>query len=197
MSADNIMLTAMTKIVSLLVFGTYDNNILSADAFRVIISEDAGGLPDGPVLYDSDVNGGLTSLRTKVGDANVPINANPDDNLDEYKFSLVLNTPPTLPGSATAPYWIQVINNPTSSWSWRRGNPDTVGNGLPSFAVFLSGIGWSLDPDDSEQLALTVVGIDDGPRDCGENIVEYLLGWLFFGCAPPRWWQNLQNLWQE
>jgi len=109
----------------------YDTPI-DPDAIRVLIHQDAAGLP-GTVVYDES-NVAYTRAQTGVILFGV----------HEWLHTLTLGTPAVLPAGT---YWIEIYNDTgwgTDDMFWEAGNADTIGRGLPdsAFAFEAPGVSW-------------------------------------------------------
>ena len=105
---------------------------IDPDAIRVLIHQDAAGLP-GAVVYDES-NVAYTRAQTGVILFGV----------HEYVHTLTLGTPAVLPAGT---YWIEIYNDTgfgTDDMFWEVGNADTIGRGLldTAFAFEAPGSAW-------------------------------------------------------
>lgn len=106
--AENFQVLRHKSLRSLRVWGGYTGNSVVPDNFTVIIHENDGGLP-GTVMSQQT---GLSVTRTPTGRR--------FQNLDEYRYEILLNTPVDLPPGI---YLVQLFNNTagsTTTWVWER-----------------------------------------------------------------------------
>lgn len=135
--ADNFVLGSPLVVNQIVLWGGYHpgNTPLAVDDFTVIIHQDNVGIP-GTVVYSE--SGIVPTERTDTG---VDL-----FGVDEYRFTLDLPNPSTLPAGT---YWVEIFNDTTGitdDFFWETGDQDTVNGILGSvWAVEAPGASWNID----------------------------------------------------
>jgi uncharacterized repeat protein (TIGR01451 family) len=146
--ADNFALEATASLEQIVFWTGYypTDTPIDPDHIRILIHQDAAGLP-GAVVYDeSDV--AYTRVQTGVILFGV----------HEWMHTLTLNTPASLPAGS---YWLEIFNDTgfgTDDFFWETGDLDTMGRGLfdAAWALEAPGVNW-IFPNGYEQ-ALQLIG---------------------------------------
>ena len=146
--ADNFALEATTTLEQIVMWSGYfsTDTPIDPDHIRVLIHQDAAGLPGTVVFDESDV--AYTRVQTGVILFGV----------HEWMHTLTLSPFATLPPGN---YWLEIFNDTgfgTDDFFWETGNVDTMGRGLfdAAWAVEAPGVNW-IFPNGYEQ-ALQIIG---------------------------------------
>jgi hypothetical protein len=147
--ADNFILDGPRRVKQIVIWGGYHpgNTPLAVDNFTVRIHQDNEGIP-GTVVYCK--NGIVPAERTDTG-----VNL---FGVDEYRFTLNLPNPSTLPAGT---YWVEIFNDTTSitdDFFWETGTPDAI-NGITGSVYALEAPGTTWLMSSSVDLALLINAI--------------------------------------